>query len=223
LGKLYRDAGYLENSMDFQGQEKGVLQLGNKKKLKETSQEQSEKHILSHNYYHKAKELLVGGLETFEKQFGKDHTSTARILIYLSGFHVNSGNFDAAEALLKQGLDIYIENFGEEHLKTACAFRSLGEIYFLKGELEAAETFVSKGLRIFQKYNHPECFKAMENMAEIKLKESLNLNDKHKIKSYEAQAIDYLKQALKIVQAQFPPDSLQMIRIQTKLQKLQAV
>ena len=191
--------------------------------MKGTNQEQSERHILSLNYYHQAKKLLEGGLKTFEKQFGKNHTSTARILIYLSGFHVDSGNFREAEALLKQGLDIYIKNFGEDHLKTACAFRSLGEIYFLMGELEAAEIFVNKGLRIFQEYNHPECFKAMENMAEIKLKESLNLNDKHKIKSYEAQAIDYLKQALRIVQAQFPSDSLQRIRIQTKLQKLQAI
>jgi len=103
LGRIYREVENHEKSMNM---------------IKENHDFQEESQINKHegsvsssgvlqayleeNHHHKAKELLEESLLAFEKQFGINHVSTARIMVYLAEFYKDAGNYQQAEALISR-------------------------------------------------------------------------------------------------------------------------
>lgn len=224
LGKVYREVGNHEKSMSLINKGQSLQKVSQVNKLDEDIENldisQSHNEVKSHQ---KAKELLEESLTTFEKQFGINHISTARIIVYLAEFYKDSGNYEQAEALIKQCLRIYTDNFGKDHLKTARALRNLGEIYFLKGQILIAERQLKRAVKIFTKYDHPEAYKALECLTQIALTKSMNEGNINNIQDNKMQAINYQRRALKIVQTHFPSDSPHITRIQASLNSLEAV
>ncbi|OJX10511.1 MAG: hypothetical protein BGO77_02870 [Caedibacter sp. 37-49] len=161
--------------------------------------------------YKKAKILLEQSLVICRKYFPENHVYIASSLAYLGALHTEMGEYKKARLLLEKSFEIYEKNYGENHIQTARTLRSLGRVYLLEGKMLEAEKRLIKSLNIFKFYKYSESYLSLEYLAELYLK-----------KDFQPQAIQYLEQALQIVQTHFPKDSSHIIRIQNKLIDLQA-
>ncbi|MBX9804985.1 MAG: tetratricopeptide repeat protein [Alphaproteobacteria bacterium] len=223
LGKIYREAAYHEKAMKLLMPDEFLHPSSPKEDLPEGALclQILGSSPIDPSQYDKTKELLEECLITFEKQFGKNHISTARIIVYLAEFHKDSGSLEKAEQLLNQTLKIYTDNFGIDHIKTARALRALGEVYFMQGYMETAEDYIHRALMIFEKHNHPESFKALECLAGISLEKLTVEKNVREAQIYRKEAIDYQQKALAIANAYFLANSPHTIRIQTKLKSIE--
>ncbi|OJX14399.1 MAG: hypothetical protein BGO77_02805 [Caedibacter sp. 37-49] len=174
--------------------------------------------------YKKALNLFEISIDTYRKNFpiesSKTHVSIAWILSMLGSAYIKMKNYKEAKFLFQKIIISYKQHYGENHTTYASILRKMGQIYFLNGEVESAEKSIKRTLELFQKVNHPESYIDLELLADIYLKkaenESIKLK-KDKTKIFIDQGTNYLKQALKILQAHFPKDSCHIIRIQNKL------
>lgn len=163
--------------------------------------------------YKKAKQLIEESLIIHKKHFEENHLYIINSLIYLGIVYKDLGNFRKAKELFDQSLKVYSKNYGEQHTETARILKNIGEIYFLEGNIGTAENFINRALKIFEENNHPErylCFESLSDIYMYKYKKSLN-------KSIKQQALNYLKQALEIIDACFPKTSSHVKRIRFKL------
>lgn len=173
--------------------------------------------------YQYAKDLTNQGLVICKSHFSENHTMVAWAFIQLANIYKELGNYEDATSLLEKALKTYEKYYGIDSIETARVWGNLGQVYFRQNSLEKAETFFQKALNLFQTSNHPERYIILENLSNIRLKQSMQTREKGKVETaqnFKAQAINYLKQALDIVNTYFPEDSPHIIRIQDKLKSL---
>lgn len=221
LGRVYREAAYHEKAIN-------LLMKNQNNQLQSSIDKDSLLKISSHlivNTAHedKIKKILEESLVAHDKHYGKNHTATARIMIYLGEHYKDFGNLKEAESLFIHSLKIYNDNFGINHVKTARAHRGLGEVYYLQGNLEIAEVHISNSLKIFDKLKHPERFKALECLSALWLEKSLKSKNIAKSQHFKILAIDDQKRALSVAKTYFPANSPHIIRLQAKLNTLQRI
>ena len=124
---------------------------------------------------------------------------------------------------LEQVLTIYKKNYGEDHINTGLVLNSLGAAHLLMNNLAIVETLFNQALTILQKNEHPNSFISLEKLSELCIKRSIEENNKGNIQEMHGlkkQAIIYLEQALKVVQACLPEDSPHITRIKLKIQDI---
>ena len=158
------------------------------------------------------------------RSFAKNHLSISRARAYLGNVYIDLGNYKKAKELIKKSLIIYEHHFGKSHVATAPILKNLGHAYLLEGNLKTAETLLRKALGIFQRNKHPESFTALESLADLHLKKSMQVTNKGNIlqsQNFKKQAVDLLNQALKVVKTHFPADSPHIMRIQKKIKNLE--
>ncbi|HCC24059.1 MAG TPA: hypothetical protein DEP85_00905 [Holosporales bacterium] len=93
----------------------------------------------------------------------------------------------------------------------------------LENDIKTAENLIKKALRIFQIKKYAESYVCLEILSDLYLKETfehINKEDMQQSEIFKKQSVDYLKQALEVIQAHFPEDSPHFIRIKAKLNKL---
>ena len=127
---------------------------------------------------------------------------------------------EKARILLEESLTFYQKTYGEDHIETARVLNNLGQVYLLEGRQNASERFMKRALAIFQYRKHPESYKALESLADLYLKRSVQ-EKMGQSQGFKKQAIDSLKKALEIVKNHFPDDSSHTVRIQSRLEKLE--
>lgn len=175
------------------------------------------------NEYEKAKSLIEESLEVYRNNSLAQPIQIARSQVCLGKVYKDLGNYTAAKNLLQKAYAISIKYYGQEHPRVARILRDLGQVYYLEGDFVKGKELTQAALEIFQKYEHPERYTTFENLAELHLKmvaqdaATFPQSEQHNLKG---QIIDYLNQALKILQAYFPPDSYHITRIQSKIAKL---
>lgn len=158
--------------------------------------------------------------EKYKTHFHENYIYACYPLMLLGQAHIKSGNYKKAKVILEQVLTIYQINYGNTNIVTAYALNALGEVYFIENNLEASERFFNEASRIFHQNNHPDSYKCLENLSKLYLKKSLVAQNKGNIKlakDFKNQSINYLKQALEIVQSCFPNNSPHIVRIKSKL------
>ncbi len=161
--------------------------------------------------FKKAKNLLDQSLIICRKYFPENHVYIASSLAYSGALYTEIGEYETARLLLERSLEIFKRNYGKNHIQTARVLRGLGRVHLLEGRMPEAEKLLIQSLDIFKYHKYSESYLSLENLAELYLK-----------KDSQSQAIQYLEQALQIVQTHFPKDSSHIIRIQNKLMDLQA-
>jgi len=171
-----------------------------------------------------AEKLLKESLTIFKTYFYENHNEATWVLAHIGDIYRELGDYKEAKKILKKTLVIYEKNYGKNHIKTAWILKNLGQVYFQEGNLEATENLVNKALNVFQQNKHPDIYMVFEDLAELNLKKSFfagNKRDLQQSKNFKTRAINYLKQALKIVQTNSPEDSPHITRIQSKLKNLE--
>lgn len=167
----------------------------------------------------KAKEILTKSLDIHQKYYGKHHIKFTWVLSYLANVYKNLGDYEKAKGFLVQSILAYEKHYGKTNIETAAILRDLGQVYLSQGCLEEAHKFLNSSLEIFQKNNHPESHIFLENLSDLYLKKSQILIRKGENQSdvYNAQALDYLNQALRLVKIHFPPEFTFSQRVQDKI------
>ena len=171
----------------------------------------------------KAKFILEECLETYKKHFDEKHIRIAWIFAELARVHNDLGHYKTAINLLEKSIPVHEETYGKDHLSTVRVVNILAQTYLLKGDLKAAEAYLQKILTLFQESKDPDVYKVCEDLADLELKKAQNEENQgngQQVKSHKTQAMNYLMQACETVKTAFPGNSLHLIRIQAKLEKL---
>lgn len=172
--------------------------------------------------YEKAKAFLEQSVIIYKKYLPDNHVYNTWALINLGNIYKNLDQRAKAKNIFEKSLITYENHYGKDHIETAQILRNLGEIYLLEGGLEKAKDFFYRSLKIFQKSNHPDIYMIFEDLAQLYQKKSKDEKNKENSNpSLKTQALAYLKQALEILKAHFPADSLHIIRIQEKIKNLE--
>lgn len=158
-----------------------------------------------------AKLILEQCLNTYKKHFDEDNIRVAWIDAQLAKVHNDLHNYDIAQQLLEKSIPIYEKTYGMRNVETARVVRTLGQTYLLKGDLKTAKIHFENILNIFQENKHPDVYKVGEDLADLFL-----------IVESKDKTIGYLTQSLEVVKTAFPENSPHRIRIQDKLQSLDA-
>lgn len=224
LGDLYKTLGEYEKAKDFAEKSYTIY----KKNLGKNNI--STAWVLTYlgDIYQKlgkqsqSKAFLERSLHIHKTHFDRSHPRVGWAMLQLGKAYLNCGDYKKAENLLEHALAIYKKNYRDDNIAIAHAFSALGQVYLLKSNFDLANDFFQKALIIFQKQKNPETYIILENLAELRLKMSLDAIKKGSSQQsvhFENQAINYLKQALDFVKTYFPANSLHIVRIQEKLEE----
>ncbi|MBX9786661.1 MAG: tetratricopeptide repeat protein [Alphaproteobacteria bacterium] len=173
----------------------------------------------------KAKELHEQSLIIYQKYLFDHHIEILRALRHLGNVYNNLGSYEKAEACIKKSLAIAETNFGKEHIDIALGLISLADIYDAEDKLDLAEECARKASLLLKQKKHPAFYMVLEKQADLCIKRSLDAKNKNDelSKMLIKQAIDYLQQALKIVETRYSKQSPSQLRICSKLRKLGVV
>ena len=172
--------------------------------------------------YEKAEEYLKQSLVTYKKYSPENYKGIAWALAALGRVYSELGNYEAAKNLIEKSLITYENHYGKDHIETAKVLGTLGQVYLLKNNFKTAEDILQKALQIIQWKKHPDVYMILESLADLYLKKAkIQIDKEHKQQSQnlKTQAIDYLKQALKIVKTHYPKNFRHIMRIQEKLNR----
>ncbi|OJX04030.1 MAG: hypothetical protein BGO76_06335 [Caedibacter sp. 38-128] len=173
--------------------------------------------------YQKARTLLKRSLNLYKKHFSDNHVGVLWAKMYLGNIDKEEGNYSKARTLFENLLPIYEKTYGQEHIETAYLLISLGEVYALEQQFDISEITVNKGLKILEKLKHPKISKALEILADLYMKKSLqniNIENTKYAQRYKQQAINYLNQALEIAKSHYFKGSPFISRINLHLKNL---
>ncbi|WP_032112537.1 tetratricopeptide repeat protein [Candidatus Paracaedibacter symbiosus] len=165
-------------------------------------------------------QLFAQITKKYKTHFHENYIYACYPLMLLGQAHIKLGNYKKAKVILEQVLTIYQINYGNTNIATAYALNALGEVYFIENNIKVSERFFNEACRIFRQNNHPDSYKCLENLSELYLKKSVVAQNEGNIKlekDFKNQLINYLKQALEILQSRFPNNSPHTVRIKSKL------
>lgn len=175
--------------------------------------------------YEKAKSLIEVSLVLYQKSPVASPIQTAHSEAYLGKIYKDLGRYSEAKHFLQKSYKVSLKNYGHDHPRTARIVRDLGHTYYLEGDCVKGEQLTEKALKTLQKYTHPELYTVFENLAEFDIKKSAHASEKgnsREAEIFKTKAQAYLQQALEVVQSNFPADSPQILRIQSKLNRVKA-
>jgi tetratricopeptide (TPR) repeat protein len=138
----------------------------------------------------------------------------------LGKVHRELGKISEAKSIFQQVLTYYENYYGKEHYQTAFVLMNLGQTYIMEGQFEDAENFIKKALDILQKEKHLNSYMCLEALGDLYMKKSItskNSGEMQLSQNFKNQAINYLRQAQEIVKPHFQPDSMHIMRIQSKI------
>jgi spore coat polysaccharide biosynthesis protein SpsF (cytidylyltransferase family) len=98
----------------------------------------------------------------------------------------------------------------------------LGKIDLLQEQIESSEIFLMQALKILQDSKHPERYLCLESLADLYSKKSMQAktnSNNEQVQSLQKKAVDFLNQAMEVVQSYFPEDCPHVVRIKSKLAK----
>ncbi|EKE09933.1 MAG: Tetratricopeptide repeat protein [uncultured bacterium] len=173
--------------------------------------------------YEKAKQSLEESLMIYRWNHFENHPWFALVLAGLGSVYREQGNYEKAKDLLERSFQTYEKTYGKDHIDVAPVIMNLGQVYMLENDIKTAENLIKKALRIFQIKKYAESYVCLEILSDLYLKETfehINKEDMQQSEIFKKQSVDYLKQALEVIQAHFPEDSPHFIRIKAKLNKL---
>ena len=150
--------------------------------------------------YQQAKINLEKSLEIHKLIFSNNPNSPklTRVLLNLGNTYAGLGEYEKSKELFEQSHASYEKFYGTEHIETARHMRA--------GDPDTAEKHMKKSLEIFQQNNHSESFSALEGLAELYNRKSMQELEK-----------SYLEQALEAIKVHFRSDSPHIMRVKSKL------
>jgi tetratricopeptide (TPR) repeat protein/DNA-binding CsgD family transcriptional regulator len=225
LGVVYKDLGEYKKALELFNMSSSIYKksLGENNIITIRTQVQVGNCYRLLGDYERAVKILERNLSIYKQILGEKHSmAIAWISMHLGNAYGDSGNSKKAKKLLTNSLSVYEDNYGNEHVRTAEILRCLGQVHILEGEFEDAESLITKALDIYQKNNHQESYKCLENLADLQIKRFTGITNDGDSQTYnfKAQAINFLKLALKTAEIYFPADSPHIGRIQSKIKAM---
>ena len=121
--------------------------------------------------YQGAKVLLEKAMKSDEKNFGKDHPTTAVSYSNLALVLKDLGDYQGAKELLEKATKSDEKNFGKDHPTTAVNYSNLATVLQDRGDYQDALDLAHRALDILKKTlpeGHPYITTLKENIASIK-------------------------------------------------------
>jgi tetratricopeptide (TPR) repeat protein/GTPase SAR1 family protein len=175
--------------------------------------------------YKKAKELLETSLAIYKKNFSDDHINVAWALRELGRLMKKLGEYENARVLFENILIIFKNHYGKNHIQTGIVINELGKVYLFQEDIKKAESLFNQALDIFKSNKHPNSYKSLEGLADLyfkKAKQSRENKGVQEAKELKAKSNNSLKEALKIVEKEFPTDFPHLKTLRSKLLQFNA-
>lgn len=171
--------------------------------------------------YEKAEELLTKGLLLCKKFLPSNHVRIAQISMYLGYAYKDMGDYNKAKAFLEQSSILNKKcRDGKGCIEAANVLKTLGEIYLFYNQFEKADSYFLKSLYSYQKNLDIEFYRILEEFSELYFK-NFNLLESKKssqINEYlKSKSLEYLRESLKNLKTYFPKNSLEIRRLEEKL------
>jgi len=118
--------------------------------------------------YESSKSLLEKVLQSNEKNFGKDHPSTAVSYSNLATVLKDLGDYEGAKSLLEKAVQSDQKNFGKDHPHTARSYGNLAVVLQKLGDFEGAKSLLEKAVQSNEKNfgkDHPYTATSYSNLA----------------------------------------------------------
>jgi class 3 adenylate cyclase/tetratricopeptide (TPR) repeat protein len=107
-------------------------------------------------------------VEVCERQFGPEHTETARALTNLARVAQTQGRVDEAEPLLRRAITIQEQSLHADHPDLAQTITTLGGCFSGRGDLHSAEPYFRRALEIRERVlgaEHPLTLFTLDSLA----------------------------------------------------------
>jgi hypothetical protein len=160
----------------------------------------------------KQKEILEKVVNLEEEYYGKSHPELGRTLNDLSNAYSALGDHQKQKELLQRALPILEQHYGSDHSEVANVLCNLGIAYAELGDPQQAKPLLERSLIIKEKYygnTHSEMAAPLVNLMNV-----------HSALNEKEQALNYLYRARNIYQINFPEGHLNLIYLESKLQRL---
>jgi tetratricopeptide (TPR) repeat protein len=170
--------------------------------------------------YKEAKAYHEKSIMVCSKSLSNHAIKIARAKMHLGGILAKLGNFTEAYKALQASHQVFEKNYGKSHIEVAQLSSYFGQFYLLKGNLEEAETHLLQALEKFKQHDHTDAYIVMEDLGQLYLEKSKNAEIKgNSLEAYNLKqhAINYLKEALEIVNNNLPDGNTISQKIRTKL------
>jgi tetratricopeptide (TPR) repeat protein/DNA-binding CsgD family transcriptional regulator len=171
--------------------------------------------------YKKAQKFLQKGIDIYKKIRPENHLDIYMSILNLGEVYGEQGNYDSAKEFVNKAIANYEMHYGKEHLVVGKSLNHLGRIYILEQNLPKAKEVVIKALGILEKANHPEKYRSLELLGDMYAERSqkeLQISGRtSKYKFLKAKSIKYFEQSLEVVQKYYPENSVNFIRLQSKV------
>ncbi|HEY0068128.1 MAG TPA: tetratricopeptide repeat protein [Flavisolibacter sp.] len=118
--------------------------------------------------YEKAKLLLQKAVQISERNFGPEHSNTARIYSSLAVILRYLGDYKGARILHEKAVKSYEKNFGLEHSYTARSYSNLALVLKDLGDYAGAKDLLEKAVQSNEKNfgpEHPDTARSYSNLA----------------------------------------------------------
>jgi tetratricopeptide (TPR) repeat protein/DNA-binding CsgD family transcriptional regulator len=168
--------------------------------------------------YQKAVTCLEQSLKIHQKYFDENHRYIGWILFHLANTYKVIGKEQEAQKLYDRVFQVYTPYREGKNIESARFLRKLAVISIEKNRLDDAENFIRRCLAILQPYNQIDVYKVFEILGDIYLKKSSQASHIES-QQLKAQAFEAFNQSLKIIELNFPRNSLHIERISLKLKK----
>lgn len=222
LGNVYRELGNDEKAKEYL--ERGLLVF--QKHLPENHVDKGLALAYLGNYcreqgdYQKSRDYLEQSLKIYQKYFDEKHARMGWVLFHLASTYKALGDDQKAQHLFDRVFKTYTTHCSKETLEASRLLREMAEVSMRRNHLDEAKNFIKRSLKILTDRNHIDAYKSLEVLGEIYLKKTTQ-SPAPETQQLKAEALGAFNQALKIIENNFPKDSVHVDRIRSKVKKAQ--
>lgn len=171
--------------------------------------------------YKISQDFLQKGIDIYKKIRFENHLDIDMSILNFGEVYGEQGDYDRAKEFVNKAIANYEMHYGKEHLVVGKSLNHLGRIYILEQNLPKAKEVIIKAFGILEKANHPEKYRSLELLgdmyAERSQKEFQISGQTSKYKFLKAKSIKYFERSLEVVQKYYPENSVNFIRLQSKV------
>ncbi len=163
-------------------------------------------------------DLLKGSLDFYNKNLPKDHVIQGWIKFHLGSTYRHKGDREMAMKLLSESLAINQKHYGKSHIKTAQILNSLGKLGIVCQTFEKSKEYLENALKVYSIENHHDRYKVYEALGDL-YNEMYRRGDGNR--SIMSKSLENFQKAIVVVEKHFPTDSTHIVRIRSKIARLE--
>ena len=168
--------------------------------------------------FQEAVSILEESNNSYKNIRPKGHPDITRNLVNLGAIQVKVGNYSKAKLLLERSVKEYEKTYGLDHIETGKSLNHLAFALIESSDLETAKIHINRAMKILQKWNHPDLYRSLELLGDLRNKEYER--DKAKKKVVLEEAINAWEKSLELAKKFFSSESPDIKKLEEKIKKV---